>query len=222
MPSSPDLTPTAPGGAAGSWKRWNRRLHYFLGLYLLFFIWLFALTGLVLNHSSWKIFQLTRTPAGTDRSIQAPAVTNPLGQAKDLMDQLGIVGEIDSITTRPGQEQLDFRVVTPARLIDVKADLRNGRATVQRAENNAGGTFQLLHTFTGVRQGDPAKSRDWILTSVWAFCMDAVSVGLAVLVFGGLCMWYELAAKRVPGLIALGLGLIACGWFVAGLKWLHG
>ena len=29
----------------------NRRAHYYLGLYFLFFLWLFAFTGLLLNHS---------------------------------------------------------------------------------------------------------------------------------------------------------------------------
>ena len=29
---------------------WNRRVHFYLGLYLLFFTWLFAFTGLLLNH----------------------------------------------------------------------------------------------------------------------------------------------------------------------------
>jgi hypothetical protein len=32
---------------------WNRRLHYYLGLYLLFFSWLFVFTGLLLNHPRW-------------------------------------------------------------------------------------------------------------------------------------------------------------------------
>ena len=35
-------------------EAWNRRLHFYLGLYLLFFIWLFALTGLLLNHPKWS------------------------------------------------------------------------------------------------------------------------------------------------------------------------
>ncbi len=32
---------------------WNRKLHYYLGLYFLFFLWLFSLTGLMLNHQQW-------------------------------------------------------------------------------------------------------------------------------------------------------------------------
>lgn len=32
---------------------WNRRIHNYVGLYFLVFIWLFALSGLLLNHSDW-------------------------------------------------------------------------------------------------------------------------------------------------------------------------
>ena len=36
---------------------WNRRVHFYLGLYLLFFTWLFAFTGLLLNHPRWEFAQ---------------------------------------------------------------------------------------------------------------------------------------------------------------------
>ena len=60
MPSSPELAapaPAAPGArdVGAALRTWNRRLHYFLGLYFIFFVWLFALTGLLLNHGQWKV-----------------------------------------------------------------------------------------------------------------------------------------------------------------------
>jgi hypothetical protein len=54
MPSSPEQTLSAadaPRANAGGYRVWNRKLHYYLGLYFLFFVWLFALSGLLLNHS---------------------------------------------------------------------------------------------------------------------------------------------------------------------------
>jgi hypothetical protein len=44
-------------GAFDSFLVWNRRVHYYLGLYLLFFIWLFAFTGVLLNHPRWQYAQ---------------------------------------------------------------------------------------------------------------------------------------------------------------------
>ena len=35
-------------------ERWNRKLHFYAGLFLLFFMWLFAFSGLVLNHPTWS------------------------------------------------------------------------------------------------------------------------------------------------------------------------
>jgi hypothetical protein len=48
---------------------WNRRLHYYLGLYLLFFSWLFAFTGLLLNHPRWQFAQFwpNRAQSTTER-----------------------------------------------------------------------------------------------------------------------------------------------------------
>ena len=44
-------------GAVDTVLVWNRRVHYYLGLFLLFFIWLFAFTGLLLNHPRWQFAQ---------------------------------------------------------------------------------------------------------------------------------------------------------------------
>ena len=44
-------------GAFDTFLVWNRRVHYYLGLYLLFFTWLFAFTGLLLNHPRWQFAQ---------------------------------------------------------------------------------------------------------------------------------------------------------------------
>ena len=44
-------------GAPDAFFVWNRRLHYYLGLCLLFFTWLFVFTGLLLNHPRWQFAQ---------------------------------------------------------------------------------------------------------------------------------------------------------------------
>jgi hypothetical protein len=49
---------------------------------------------------------------------------------------------------------------------------------VQQSDVNLWGVIKALHTFTGVQMDDPRNSRDWALTSVWAFSMDAVAIGL--------------------------------------------
>src|SRR5512141_3008159 len=113
MPSSTDplMTPESPIAPPprSPFKLWNRRLHYYLGLYLLFFVWLFALTGLLLNHSQWKFAEFwdSRRQTSDERNIVAPAAAGDLAQARDLMRQLGIRGEIDWTTTRKDPNRFD-------------------------------------------------------------------------------------------------------------------
>jgi hypothetical protein len=134
------------------------------------------------------------------------------------MRQLGIAGEIQWPAQQSGP--FGFQVSRPGLIVDVKADLQQSRATVQRTRLNAWGVMHLLHTFTGVSAGDDRNARDWLLTTVWAVSMDAVAVGLIVMVLSSYIMWYRLKAKRVPGTVALLLGFISCGAFVVGLRWL--
>lgn len=202
---------------------WNRKLHYYVGLYLLFFVWLFAFSGLLLNHSSWKFaeFWPNRKETISERQITAPAPGSDLVQANDLMGQLGLIGEVEWTATRDNTNRLDFRVARPGHVFEIKADLDQKRATVKRIEFNAWGVMRLLHTFTGVRTNDSRNERDWILTSVWAFSMDAVAVGLIIIVLSSFSMWYELPEKRRSGAIILAFGFLSCGLFCMGLRWLY-
>ena len=201
---------------------WNRRLHYFLGLYLLFFCWLFVFTGLLLNHSRWQFAQFwpNRVQTTTEHQFQVPVATTDVERARELMQQLGIAGEIQWPAVQPANAPFAFQVNRPGQVIEVKADLKSGRATLQRNDVNAWGVMHVLHTFTGVRAADTRNARDWTLTTVWALSMDAIATGLIMMVFSSYIMWYRLKAKRRGGIVALLLGFVSCAAFVTGLRWL--
>ncbi len=203
---------------------WNRKAHYYLGLYFLFFLWLFALSGLLLNHSSWKFAQFfpTRKISRFDRPIQSLALASDLVQARTVMQQLGIEGEIGWSAARSDPARLDFNVSRPGRIYQVQTDLKEGRAAVTFTEYNGWGVLRTLHTFVGVSPDDPRNRRDWILTSVWAFSMDAVAAGVVIMVLSSFYMWWGLPDKRRLGLVALALGIAVCGLLVFGLRWLYG
>lgn len=226
MPSSPEPVASVGNPAAGlgrTSREWNRRIHFYAGLYFIFFVWLFALSGLLLNHGSWKFaeFWPNRVVTEFERPIQAPAMGGALDGAKDIMRQLEIAGEIQWLNVSADPNRLEFRASRPGRQFDIRADLKGGRAKVQRTDLNTWGVLRALHTFTGVRQGDPRNQRDWILTTAWALSMDAVSAGLAAMVVSGLAMWWILPGKRTWGLVALAAGLLVCGWLVAGLRFMY-
>jgi hypothetical protein len=92
------------------------------------------------------------------------------------------------------------------------------RVTVQQSEVNLWGVLKALHAFTGVQMDDPRNTRDWPLTSVWAFSMDAVSLGLIFMTLSSLYMWFRLPQKRLSGAIVLILGTLICGLFCIGLR----
>jgi hypothetical protein len=201
---------------------WNRRFHYYLGLYFLFFCWLFVFTGLLLNHPRWQFAQFwpNRVQTRTDRPFQMPSARTDFERARDLMRQFGIAGEIQLPPTQSAGAPFTFQVSRPGLVIEVKADLTSGRATLQRSDVNAWGVMHVLHTFTGVRAADTRNTRDWTLTTVWAVSMDAVAAGLIVMVFSSYIMWFRLKPKRLGGLIALVLGFVSCLAFLASFSWL--
>ena len=59
---------------------WSRNPHIYLGLYLLFFLWLFCLSGVVLNHPNWRVagFWNERKQTSSELSISRPAETDEL------------------------------------------------------------------------------------------------------------------------------------------------
>ena len=228
MPSATE--PIPPGQServarfGSGFARWNRKLHFYAGLFLLFFLWLFALSGLLLNHSNWSSaeFWKHRKEANYERDIAAPGpeVKGYLAQARQIMRALGIEGEILWTTTRTSPDLFEFQVRRPGHFFFIHADLARKRAAVRQADVNLWGVMQALHSFTGVQMADPRNTRDWALTSMWAFSMDAVAAGLIFMVFSSIYMWLQLPQKRLPGAVALGLGSLICGLFCLGLRWI--
>ncbi len=208
----------SPGRRPDRLRTWNRKLHYYLGLYFLLFLWLFSISGLILNHPKWASgeFWNERKESKSELPIRAPDIASDVGIANDLMRQLAIVGEVGDVGRDPVSATFNFQVVKPGHVSRVSADLAAGRASVTEIELNAWGAMDALHKFTGVRLDRPNESRDWLLTRLWSLAMDALAVGLVILIASGLYLWWRLRQKRVGGMIALTLGVASCGFFLYG------
>jgi hypothetical protein len=228
MPSSSE--PIAPGKSLqvprfrNGLEHWNRKLHFYAGLFLLFFMWLFAFSGLVLNHPSWSFTESWKNRKQThyerEITIPGPEVEGDIGQAREIQRQLGITGEILLTTTRTETNQFDFQIRRPGHYFFIKADWARKRASVQQGDVNLWGVMKALHTFMGIQVENTPLRRDWALTVVWAYSMDAVAAGLIFMVLSSGYMWFKLPRKRLPGALVLGLGSLACGLFGVGLRWL--
>jgi hypothetical protein len=208
MSSSTNLAVTLEG--------WNRKLHYYLGLYFIFLLWLFSLTGLMLNHQQWFRNLYERRETSYDVTIEKPAGETTDAHTRDLMRQLNLRGEVDWPAAQP-VGHIDFTVSRPDGAAQVRVDLNAKAAYVKEFENGHLHTFQVFHTFSGSRFNQPASRRDWIVTSLWVWAMDVFSAGLICMVLGSYYMWWRLKKRRSLGLVVLTLGFGCCGAFVAGL-----
>ena len=195
---------------------WNRKLHYYLGLYFLFFLWLFSLTGLMLNHQQWFRDLYERKETSYDSEIERPVGDTRLEQTRDVMRQLNLAGEIDWPVNQP-VGHIDFNVARPNGAAHVRVDLNAKTAYVRELQNGHLHAFQIFHTFSGSRFTQPASQRDWIMTTIWVFAMDALAAGLIVMVLGSYYMWWRLKKRKALGVTALVAGFVICGIFVAGL-----
>ena len=202
--------------SAKAFEIWNRKVHYYAGLYFLFFLWLFALTGLMLNHQQWFSDLYQRRETASQRTIDTPTGTTNLEQAQDVMRQLEWRGEIDWAASQP-VGHLDFSVTRPNGSTRVRVDLNAKRAYVREFDNGALHVFQIFHTFSGTRFNQPKSQRDWILTTAWVLAMDALATGLIAMVLGSYYMWWRLKKRKTLGIVALASGLAACLMFVGGL-----
>ena len=200
-------------------ETWNRKFHIYFGFYLLLFIWLFSISGIIKNHPKWSFaeFWSKREQTSRQQTVQIPTAASDAAKAKDIMRQLDISGEITSTESRPAEERFDFRIVGPGKIIDVKTDLREKNATVEQTKVNGWGVINMLHNFTGVNINDPEQKRDWFITRLWSFFMDAASVGFIALAVSGVWLWlYQKRTRRI-GIFALALGILVCGFFIFGL-----
>ena len=208
-----------PSSAKGlaTFERWNRKAHYYLGLFFLFFLWLFSLTGLLLNHGQWAMAQAANQRKETryEQTVQPPSGDTDLARARDMMRQLRLVGEMDLPTGPQVAGHFDFNVNRPRDASQVKVDLVQMRASVQHFDNGGWAVFRIFHTFSGSRFNTPESHRNWIVTSAWVVAMDALSAGLIVMVLGSYYMWFRFKRKSLRlGMILVAAGYLCCAMFL--------
>ena len=73
-------------------RRWNKKIHIYLGLYMLLFLWLFSISGLFINHHNW--FERPPQPVQVkwEKPIELPQGADDQAKAEDLRAQLGLSG----------------------------------------------------------------------------------------------------------------------------------
>ncbi len=198
-------------------ETWNRKIHIYLGLFMLLFIWLFSVSGLFMNNPKWFHGNVERTP--TDIPVTYSEGLDEVARAKELRDQLGLEGEI-ILRAQRNTEKFFFMVMRPNKRFGVSVDLATKVATVNHVKPQPVGILGDLHTFSGVRAiwNEPVQERDWIMTRIWSFSIDVVSIGLILIVLSSLYMGLKIKENRPWAVASLAFGVLTCSFFVWGLS----
>jgi hypothetical protein len=208
--------------ASRSFETWNKKIHIYMGLYLLVFLWLFALSGLFMNHSDWFHHEAARP--SFEKQVVLPQGVSDLEKARSVLEQIGQGGEILLTTTEPKPNHFSFRAIKPQRYVFVGVDLATSRCTYRFTEPVWSGfapwahVMEDIHAWTGIRSmyNEPGGVRDWWVTRVWSFSLDALSLAVAFLVCSGWYMWWRRPQRRIWGGAALGVGVLASALFLWG------
>ena len=192
---------------------WNRKLHIHIGLLLLLFIWLFSLSGLLLNHH-WEFasFWEQREQKESVTQITLPVQLDSAALLHTVMEDLGISGEVTNV--RYAADALDFRVGSPGFGRELHVDFATGSVTEKEYELNVWGKIRTLHTFNGVDKNKIKKEANWYVTVVWKFAMDAIAVALIFLCVSSWVMWYKIRKEYKWSVTVLAIGFLSSIYFV--------
>jgi len=192
----------------------NRRLHMHLGLFLLLFIWLFFISGLIIHHGEWKFakFYENRKESKKEFIIATGLLHEDPYMGYRVKEQLKIEGEVSNLQVKEGI--IDFRVDSPGLVQEIHIDSQTGLGVMKVMKYNFWGKLRTLHTFNGLDKNNPSKTPNWIAAKLWRLMMDITAVILIVLCLGSWVMFYKVRKDYKWGFVLLGLGLIISGYYM--------
>ncbi|MCK5705568.1 MAG: PepSY-associated TM helix domain-containing protein [Cyclobacteriaceae bacterium] len=197
-------------------SKWSRKIHMYIGLFLLFFITLFGFSGLLLNHH-WEFanFWENRKVTKYDQTIQISGEREQTALLHEIVNKLHLNGSIINPRFSNDSILLSFIVAKPGTRYDVQANLNEGKIMITEAKFNSWGTMRNLHAIRNPTPKEQGKRYPSGLASIWSISIDVLSVGLIVICLGGWYLWLQVGRKRFYlGLISLSGGLILCIYFL--------
>jgi hypothetical protein len=196
--------------------KWNRKIHIYLGLFLLLFIWLFGGSGLLLNHhwefaNSWK----KRKEIRYEKTIQISREREQYALVHEIMNKLNLNGSIYNLRFSNDSAHLNFIASKPGLRYDIQAGLNDGKIMIKETKLDKWGIMSALHISRNPTSKEQSERYQSVLASIWSFSIDIVSIGLIVICLGGWYIWLQIPGKRFYlGLISITGGIILSIYFL--------
>ena len=207
----------APGEK--TFYRWTRDLHLYLGLLVSPFVIAFAVSVLFLNHA--KVDTGAATSVTTVRDVRIPAALETArgreaaDRAREIVDQVGITGEIGFVRYIRKQQRFVIPVSTPGLETIIDVDVPSRTAVVSRRKMGILESVGYLHKSPGPHNAD--LRGNWFWTRLWRWLADGTVYLLLFISATGLYLWFAIKAERRIGFALLGAGAVTFFGLLYGL-----
>lgn len=175
----------------------SRTLHTYSTMLALILFCFFAVTGFMLNHSTWFGLDATRS---TESEITIPpdvlAKKDKLAIVEYLRAHAGVTGaaqDFDLPTADDESFHISFK--SPRSHSDVDITPADGSTKIATETRGVAGLMAKLHT---AREAGPA----------WQLMLDVTSFLLLFASLSGFVLWYSLPKRRTLGLVGFAASIV--------------
>jgi hypothetical protein len=180
----------------------------YLALFLTPWLLIYALSGLVINHSQlvrgWYGGNFNRFEKVGEREFTTvfSADADPRMMAAQILEQLGLTGSFN-VQGGPNQPKLVINRNAAFAVHRITYFRQENRLLIEQQRLTAPSFLNRLHYRNGYEQ-------PFWAAKIWAAIVDLVIVALLFWVASGLWLWWELKPTRRWGAV---FGLLGCGVF---------
>ena len=175
-----------------------RRVHMYLGLFLVPWMLMYALSTMAMNHRG-----LFRKDAGAAAfQKESEQIYTGVISADAILDHLKLEGT-HTVTAAPGGARITIMrqdAVTPRRIVFTPAD---GKLVVEKQEFHMPAFLERLHRRRGYQPSFPVQN-------LWAFSVDLIIAAMVFWAASGIWLCWEMKKTRFWG---FALGLAGCAVF---------
>jgi hypothetical protein len=194
----------------------NRRIHLYLGLALLPWLFMYGISSIPFAHTAYFDARdaAKKLPLWTMKADEIVDVTPPDESAGErglrpfgaaLLQHAGISGTSFGVY-RQGPNQINVYSYSFWKSTQLKYYVAEKRLTVEDRR------FRWDHFLTGMH-GRGGFEQEGILALSWSVVVDLVCVAILVWIASGIYMWWTLPAVRRWGWLALGSGTVSFLFF---------